>query len=345
MKNKRKYIVYIFIILLLVTGYISWILFGPTINEPEGKYFYIHTGSGYKSVKDSLLQKKIISETIWFDKVAKYLDYDKAIKPGKYRINNGMSLVHLVRMLRSANQTPVNLVITKLRTKEDLAKKLGNNFESDSTSVIQFLNNNDSLSNYNLDSNTVMTAVIPNTYTLKWNNTTEGIFRKLFTEQQRFWTEKRKSQAAALHLSEKEVYTLASIVEEETNEAEDKGKIASVYINRLRKGMRLAADPTVKFAIKDFGLKRIYEKHTRMPSPYNTYLVSGLPPGPICTPSIKTIDAVLNEPATDYLFFVAKPDFSGYSNFASSYEEHMKFAKAYQLALDSLMRSKHQNQN
>lgn len=345
MKNKRKYIVYIFIILLLVTGYISWILFGPTINEPEGKYFYIHTGSDYKSVKDSLLQKKIISGTIWFDKVAKYLDYDKAIKPGKYRINNGMSLVHLVRMLRSANQTPVNLVITKLRTKEDLAKKLGNNFESDSTSVIQFLNNNDSLSNYNLDSNTVMTAVIPNTYTLKWNNTTEGIFRKLFTEQQRFWTEKRKSQAAALHLSEKEVYTLASIVEEETNEAEDKGKIASVYINRLRKGMRLAADPTVKFAIKDFGLKRIYEKHTRMPSPYNTYLVSGLPPGPICTPSIKTIDAVLNEPATDYLFFVAKPDFSGYSNFASSYEEHMKFAKAYQLALDSLMRSKHQNQN
>ena len=345
MKNKRKYIVYIFIILLLVTGYISWILFGPTINEPEGKYFYIHTGSGYKSVKDSLLQKKIISETIWFDKVAKYLDYDKAIKPGKYRINNGMSLVHLVRMLRSANQTPVNLVITKLRTKEDLAKKLGNNFEGDSTSVIQFLNNNDSLSNYNLDSNTVMTAVIPNTYTLKWNNTTAGIFRKLFTEQQRFWTEKRKSQAAALHLSEKEVYTLASIVEEETNEAEDKGKIASVYINRLRKGMRLAADPTVKFAIKDFGLKRIYEKHTRMPSPYNTYLVSGLPPGPICTPSIKTIDAVLNAPATDYLFFVAKPDFSGYSNFASSYEEHMKFAKAYQLALDSLMRSKHQNQN
>ncbi len=345
MKNKRKYIVYLFIILLLVIGYISWTLFGPTINEPEGKYFYIHTGSDYKSVKDSLLQKKIISETIWFDKVAKYLDYDKAIKPGKYRINNGMSLVHLVRMLRSANQTPVNLVITKLRTKEDLAKKLGNNFEGDSTSVIQFLNNNDSLSNYNLDSNTVMTAVIPNTYTLKWNNTTAGIFRKLFTEQQRFWTAKRKSQAAALHLSEKEVYTLASIVEEETNEAEDKGKIASVYINRLRKGMRLAADPTVKFAIKDFGLKRIYEKHTRMPSPYNTYLVSGLPPGPICTPSIKTIDAVLNAPATDYLFFVAKPDFSGYSNFASSYEEHIKFAKAYQLALDSLMRSKHQNQN
>ncbi len=113
----------------------------------------------------------------------------------------------------------------------------------------------------------------------------------------------------------------------------------------MRTGMRLAADPTVKFAIRDFGLKRIYEKHTRIPSPYNTYLVPGLPPGPICTPSIKTIDAVLNAPATDYLFFVAKADFSGYSNFASTYAEHMKFAKAYQQALDSIVRLKQKNQN
>ena len=345
MKNKRKYIGYIFILLILLIGYVGWILFGPTINEPDTKYFYIPTGSGYQDVKDSLLQKNIISGTFWFGKVAKYLDYDKGIKPGKYKINDGMSLVNLVRMLHSGNQSPVNLVITKLRTKEDLAKKLGNNFECDSAAVIQFLNNNDSLSKYNLDSNTVMTAIIPNTYILKWNNTISSIFKKLFTEQQKFWTEKRKSEAAALNLSEKEVYTLASIVEEETNEPEDKGKIASVYINRMKKGMRLAADPTVKFAIKDFGLKRIYEKHTRIPSPYNTYLVAGLPPGPICTPSIKTIDAVLNAPSTEYIFFVARADFSGYSNFASTYEEHMKFAKAYQLALDSLMRSKQQSQN
>jgi len=136
------------------------------------------------------------------------------------------------------------------------------------------------------------------------------------------------------------VYTLASIVEEETNKEEDKGKIASVYINRLNKGMRLGADPTVKFALKDFGLKRIYEKHLRVPSPYNTYLNSGLPPGPICTPSLKTIDAVLDAPATSYLYFVAKPELNGYSNFASSYEEHLRFAKAYQQALDTLMLKK-----
>lgn len=345
MKNKRKYIGYFFLLLVLIFGYTAWTLFGPTINEPQGKYFYIHTGSNYQSVKDSLIEKKIISGTFWFDRVAKYLKYDNAIKPGRYKINNGMSLVNLVRMLRSGNQSPVNLVIIKLRTREDLAKKIGSNFECDSASVINFLNNNDSLSRYDLDTNTAMTAVIPNTYVLKWNNTPSTLFKKLFTEQQKFWTEKRKSQAATLHLSPKEVYTLASIVQEETNEDADKGKIASVYLNRMRTGMRLSADPTVKFALKDFGLKRIYEKHTRVTSPFNTYLIAGLPPGPICTPSIKTIDAVLNAPSTDYLFFVAKPDFSGYSNFTNNYQEHMKYAKAYQQALDSLMRAKQQNQN
>ena len=332
-------------LLIVVAGYIGWILFGPTIYEPAEKYFYVHTGSTYQDVKDNLLQNKIISGTVWFDKLAKYLNYNTAIKPGKFKIKEGMSLVNLVRMLRSGNQAPVNFVITKIRTKEDLAKKIGNNFECDSISVIQFLNNNDSLSKYDLDSNTVMTAVIPNTYILKWNNSTSSLFRKLFTEQQKFWTDKRKAEAASLNLSPKEVYTLASIVEEETNEENDKGKIASVYLNRLRTGMKLAADPTVKFAMKDFALKRIYFKHLSFPSPFNTYQHSGLPPGPICTPSIKTIDAVLNAPSTDYLYFVAKPDFSGYSNFASSYEEHMKYAKAYQLALDSLLKSKQQNQN
>ena len=332
-------------LLIVVAGYIGWILFGPTIHEPAEKYFYVHTGSTYQDVKDNLLQNKIISGTVWFDKLAKYLNYNTAIKPGKFKIKEGMSLVNLVRMLRSGNQAPVNFVITKIRTKEDLAKKIGNNFECDSISVIQFLNNNDSLSKYDLDSNTVMTAVIPNTYILKWNNSTSSLFRKLFTEQQKFWTDKRKAEAASLNLSPKEVYTLASIVEEETNEENDKGKIASVYLNRLRTGMKLAADPTVKFAMKDFALKRIYFKHLSFPSPFNTYQHAGLPPGPICTPSIKTIDAVLNAPVTDYLYFVAKPDFSGYSNFASSYEEHMKYAKAYQLALDSLLKSKQQNQN
>jgi UPF0755 protein len=332
-------------VLIFIVGYLGWALFGPTINEPEKKYFYIYTGSNYQTVRNNLIQKKIISGTFWFERIANYLDYDKSIKPGKYKINERLSLVSLVRMLRSGNQSPVNLVITKLRTKEDLAKKIGNDFECDSVSVINFLNNNDSLLKYKLDTNTVMTAVIPNTYSLTWNTTPEKIFKKLYAEQQKFWTTKRKTQASDMKLSEKEVYILASIVEEETNKYADKGKIASVYLNRMRTGMRLAADPTVKFAMKNFALKRIYFKHLSYPSPYNTYLNAGLPPGPISTPSIKTIDAVLTSPSTGYIFFVAKPDFSGYSNFATNYQEHMKFAKAYQKALDSVMILKQQNQN
>lgn len=344
MKNKRRNILYIILLLVILAVYVAWSLFGPTINAPQQKFFFIHTGSSYQNVKDSLVKKKIISSAFWFDKVAGFLNYKTAVKPGKYKIVEGMSLVNLVRMLRSGNQSPVNLVIIKLRTKEDLARKIGNNFECDSASFMQFVNNNDSLAKYNVDTNTVMTAVIPNTYTLKWNNTPSSVFNKLFTAQKAFWNNDRKAKASALNLSPKEVYTLASIVEEETNKDEDKGKIASVYLNRMHSGMRLAADPTVKFALKDFGLKRIYEKHTRVPSPYNTYLNTGLPPGPICTPSIKTIDEVLNAPQTNYLFFVAKPDFSGYSNFATGYDEHIKFAKAYQHALDSIILLKQQGQ-
>ncbi|MEO5647688.1 MAG: endolytic transglycosylase MltG, partial [Chitinophagaceae bacterium] len=144
----------------------------------------------------------------------------------------------------------------------------------------------------------------------------------------------------ALALSKEEVYTLASIVEEETNKQDDKGKIASVYLNRVRIGMKLAADPTVKFAMRDFTLKRIYNKHLTFPSPYNTYLNKGLPPGPICTPSIKTIDATLNAPQTEFIFFVARDDFSGYSDFSVTYEQHLIYANEYREALDREMRKR-----
>lgn len=332
-----KVLFYLLLAILLIAGFGAWKVFGPTINNPVNKFLYIKTNSTYNQVKDSLTKNNFINSEFWFDKVADYADYQKNIKPGKYKITNSMSLYHLIKMLRSGRQVPVNLIITKLRTKEDLAKKIANNFETDSITAIHFLSDNDSLRKFDVDSNTVMTNVIPNTYTYKWNTSIGDIFEKLYAEEQKFWNEKRLEQAKQLKLTPKEVYTLASLVEEETNKQDDKGKIASVYINRMRKGMRLAADPTVKFAMKDFGLKRIYHKHLAFVSPYNTYLNAGLPPGPICTPSIKTIDAVLNAPETDYLFFVARADFSGFSDFAASYQQHLIYAKAYQQALDSLI--------
>lgn len=336
----RKVILLIILIIGVIIAWCGWQVFGPTISNPQKHFLYIKTGSNYQAVKDSLLTNKMIKNPFWFDQVSKYADYPQKVKAGKYKVSNDMSLYHLVKMLRSGRQSPVNLVITKLRTKEDFAKKISDNFEIDSSSVMDFLNNNELLSHYDVDTNTVMTDVIPNTYTYTWNTPMKNIFKKLYAENQKFWNDDRKEKANRLNLTPTQVYTLASIVEEETNKNEDKGKIASVYINRLKKGMKLAADPTVKFAMQNFGLKRIYHKHLEFPSPYNTYLNSGLPPGPICTPSIKTIDAVLNSPQTDYLFFVARPDFSGLSNFATNYQQHQVYAKAYQQALDSLIKSK-----
>ncbi len=336
----RKAILYIFLIFVLGVAFCLWKLFGPTITNPDKKFLYIKTNSTYQAVKDSLVKNNFIHSNFWFDKVAGYADYQKNIKPGKYKITDGMSLYHLVKMLHSGSQVPVNFVITKLRTKEDLAKKIANNFETDSLTAIRFLNNNDSIRKFNVDTNTVMTDIIPNTYTYTWNTSIENIFKKFYAEEQKFWNRERLEQSQKLNLTPKEVYTLSSLVEEETNKQDDKGKIASVYVNRMRKGMKLAADPTVKFAMKDFGLKRIYHKHLEFVSPYNTYLNAGLPPGPICTPSIKTIDAVLNAPQTDYLFFVARADFSGFSDFASTYQEHLVYAKAYQQALDSVIKAK-----
>ena len=334
----------ILLLIVIIILFATWKFFGPAVSNPDKKYLFIKTGSGYEDVKNDLIDSKLLNSTFWFNTAASIMHY-KTVKPGRFKIDQGTSLVSMIRMLKNGRQSAVKLVITRLRTKEDLARKIGLNFEPDSAAVSLFLNTPDSIAKYHLDTNTVMTAIIPDTYTILWNTSFPKIFRTLKIAEERFWNATRKGQAANLHLSPDKVYILASIVEEETNMEQDKGKVASVYMNRLNSGMRLAADPTVKFALKQFALKRIMNKQTQFNSPYNTYTTSGLPPGPICTPSMKTIDAVLNAPATPYLFFVAKPDRSGYSNFVSSYEEHRKYATIYQHWLDSLFTSRHLNKD
>ncbi|MFZ1529368.1 MAG: endolytic transglycosylase MltG [Ferruginibacter sp.] len=338
----KKILTAVLIILLAGGAWAGWNLYGPTITAPEGKYFYIRSGSGYDEVEKELFEKGIVKNKFWFNKVVTQVNYAKNIKPGRYEIKAGSSLVNLVKMLKRGYQTPVNFTISKLRTKEDLAGRISRSFETDSATAIQFLLSNDSLKKYSLDTNTAMTAVIPNTYSIKWTTPFNKIFERLKTEQEKFWTAERSQKAKNKNLSREKVYTIASIVEEETNFADDKGLIASVYINRVNKGMRLEADPTVKYAMRDFGLKRILHEHLDYSSPYNTYRNSGFPPGPICTPSPATIDAVLDAPETNYIFFVAKPDFRGGSNFAETYAQHLLYARAYQKALDSLILSKQQ---
>lgn len=335
MKNKKNILFIIFTAGMAVLFFLFKI-FGPATTAPKDNFFYIKTGSNYNDVKTSLTQQQIISSPFIFDQLSKWMKYTAWVKAGRYEISNGMSIFNLVRMLRNGKQSPVRLIINKIRTKEDIAAFISKRFECDSLSVINYFNSNDSLKQFNLDTNTVVSAIIPNTYIYNWNTTFPKLFQRLYAEHNKFWNDERKNEAAALGLNPAEVYTLASIVEEETVKDEDKPLIASVYLNRLSKGMKLGADPTVKFALKNFALKRIYDKYLFYDSPYNTYKYAGLPPGPICTPSVKTIDACLQPAKTNYLYFVASAARPGFHDFSETYEEHIKLAKKYQEKLDSL---------
>ena len=332
----KKLFLIILAILVIGVAVIAWVLFGVgTGFSSKTETLYIRTNNATKeAVLDSLAKNNIVNRMEVFEWAADRMNYWNRIKPGKYEITKGSSIIEIIRKLRNGDQTPVKLVITKLRTKEDLAKLVNRKFESDSLEMATYFNNNDFLKKHNIDSNNILTLVLPDTYEYFWNSSPEKIIDKFIKSTDKFWTNERKQKASALSLTPAQAYTVASIVEEETNADKEKGEIASVYLNRVAKGMPLQADPTVKFALKDFGLRRIYYKHLATESPFNTYKNKGLPPGPICTPSRKTIDAVLNAPKTDYLYFVASPEFDGTHLFSTTYEEHQKKAKQYQDALN-----------
>ncbi len=336
----KKILVYTFLFIVVVALFFAWRVVGSATNfsEPR-KYLYIHTGAASeKAVMQTLQDSGFLKNPGMFNWIAGKLNVWERLRPGKYEIEKRSSLLTLARKLRNGSQTPVNLVITKLRTRNDFAALIGRKFESDSAAVLRFMQSNDSLKKFDLDTNTVMTAVFPNTYSLLWNSEPQKIFRKLNEQRTKFWTDARKQKAKNLGLTPEQVHVLASIVEEETLRNDEKPTVASVYLNRLNKGMNLGADPTIKFAVGDFSIKRVRLGHisSTASSPYNTYRNKGLPPGPICTPNETTIDAVLNAAQTDYLFFCAKPNGNGYHAFAANDVEHAKNAKAYQQWLDSL---------
>jgi UPF0755 protein len=327
---------FVLTIIVLALG----LLFAPTTSfNEENATIYIHSNNSSKQpILDELINKKINTSTFLFEIVAGQFKYWEHIQPGKYTIPKGSSLFYIFKKLRFGRQNAVNLVVNKFRTKESFSKFISKNLEPDSMQVIDFLNNADSLKSFNVDTTNVFTMIIPDSYSCYWNLSVGSLMRKLYANHQQFWNSERILKAEKIGLSEKEVYILSSIIEEESNKNEDKPIIASVYLNRLRKNMRLAADPTIKFSLRNFGLKRIMEKHIKESesSPFNTYTHYGLPPGPICIPQVKTIDAVLDAANTDYLFFCAKPDFSGLHNFASNEKDHFNNAKIYRKFLDSL---------
>jgi UPF0755 protein len=296
---------------------------------------------GLSELADTLIAKKIILDKPSFLLLAKIFKVEDHIKPGKFLVKKNTSLLSLIRMMRNNQQATVNLVINKIRTRAELSKFIGKNLSVDSLTASTFFNSNDSLAPFGVDTTTLLTLFIPNTYTMYWTTSLPGLMQKMKIQKTQFWNSKnRLEKAKQKGLTPNEVYTLASIVDEETNYDSDKSLIASVYQNRLKQSMLLQACPTIKFAMQDFTLTRIYDKYLTNPSPYNTYKNKGLPPGPICTPSPKTIDLVLNAPTTNYFYFVAKADFSGYHHFSADYKEHSKFAKEYQQKLDEYQQKK-----
>jgi UPF0755 protein len=340
MKRKKIIILSALALIVLAASFAAFrFLGGATAFQQKTRVLYIPTGKNNKAyVMQTLKDSGWLKNPGSFNWLAGKMGCWSRLKPGRYEISRGTSILHLVKKLRNGVQDPVKLVIIKLRTREEVARKIGAQFECGAEPVLNILNNNESLRAMGADTAQYLASIIPNTYSILWNTPADKILSRLFAEAKKFWNEERQQQAKNLGYTPEQIMTIASIVEEETTRPEDKGTIARVYLNRLAKNMKLEADPTLKFALGDFSLTRIKEIHKKITaaSPFNTYTHAGLPPGPICTPSVKTIDATLNAPASDYIFFVAQPNFSGLSNFAADYSEHLKYAAIYHRFLDSL---------
>ena len=270
---------------------------------------------------------------IAFDFYAKRLNLEKRFRVGNYSYDDE-NVIQIVRRLALGDQTPVNLVIGEARTLPHLADKLAAQIKPNSAEILAAMRSPKLRKELGFVKDSTIAMFIPNTYEVWWNTSPEQLLHRVKREYDRFWNATRTAKLKRCRLSRYEVMTLASIVYEETKTTSEMPTIAGVYINRLRGGMRLQADPTVKYAIGDFGLKRILHKHLRHQSPYNTYINRGLPPAPICIPSVAAIDAVLNYEEHNYLFFCAHPDLNGRHVFARTLKEHNTNARKYAEALD-----------
>jgi len=335
-----KYILYGILVVFIIAGIkvsdIYHKAYGANIFTPDKKslYIYIPTGAEINDVYALLYDAKLVKNTNTFEWVAERKKYSRHIHPGRYKIQNRMSNNDLINMLRAGVQDPVGVVLNNVRTPEELAIKVAEQIEPDTADILALLYDKAFIEEMGFNAYTIMGMFIPNTYECWWNISAKGFLERMKKEYERFWNLERTYKSQRINLTPDEVITLASIIENETNKPEEYRRIAGVYINRLDKGIKLQADPTVKYALGDFDIKRVLKKHTDIDSPYNTYKYYGLPPGPICMPSIRAIDAVLNYEKHDYLYFCAKDDFSGYHNFARTLAQHNKNAHLYQKALN-----------
>ncbi len=325
----------IFLIIILAGTGINYYLKYYTKNVTGTRdYLYIKTGSDFEDVYTTIKTEQIVKDTLSFFNAARSMDYTGKIKAGKYRLTKGMSNRAFINMLKAGNQEAVKISFQNVRLKHTLAGMVSKKIESDSASISALLDSAAYVEKYGFNTENVYTMFIPNSYEIYWNSSAEKFFLRMYDEYQKFWNAERKAKASAIELTPVQVSILASIVDGEALNDKEMPRIAGLYMNRLQKGMRLEADPTVIFANNDFTIRRVLNKHLRLESPYNTYIHTGLPPGPISMPSIHAIDAVLNYEKHDYIYMCAKEDFSGYHNYASTLSQHLINARKFQQALN-----------
>jgi UPF0755 protein len=328
--KKQTIIILSIVALILIIGIIcGFSLLNKKVRNNESVSLYIYPSENYENVLEKLEKNGVIEKNERaFSIFSKVKNLENNIKSGHYVIEPKTSQVDLVRTLANGLQTPVKLVINKVRLKQDFAKKIANQLMLSENDILLAIDNRENSQN-------LFDNIVCNTYEVYWNISAEKLLERLEKEANKWW-ENQSNQLEKIGLSRHEVVVLASIVEEETNKNEEKPTIAGVYINRLKKDMLLQADPTVKYAVGDFTIKRVMYKHLQTESPYNTYLNKGLPPTAICLPNVSSLKAVLNYQKHNYMFFCAKEDFSGYHNFARTPAEHYRNAERYKNALNKL---------
>jgi UPF0755 protein len=336
MKPSKGLIFFLLFSILLISFsfYGFQVVYTPNILvEKQDRLLVIPEHATFKTVQDELHRGNYVQDMISFSFLAKLMKYDKQVKPGRFVLRANMTNREALRLLRSGIQEPVRITFNNVRLIHELSEKITRSLEMTpdqfEAAVIKFSMNNP----YGFNKDNVLTMFIPNTYEVYYNVEPDALVERLHQEYEIFWNNERKAKAKEIGFTPIEVSILASVVQAESVKEDEAPKIASLYINRLKKGIALQADPTLVFAVGDFTLKRVLNEHKAIDSPYNTYRNPGLPPGPINMPEINSIDAVLNYTPSDYYYMCAKEDFSGYHNFTNSYTEHLKNAARYQQAL------------
>lgn len=314
----------------------------PNFQVDKDKDFalLIPQGSTYETVLDTLKKNEVINDEMSFRFLAKLLKLPERIKPGRYVLTREMGNMDAIQKLRNGSQDAVRLTFNNIRLKEDLIQRIGNKFAFGPDTLGKLLNDPQVCQKFGFDTTNVVSMFLPNTYEIFWTTKSDKFLGRMYDEYQKFWTPARLEKAKSLGYGQQQVSVLASIVDAETNRSDEMPRIAGVYLNRIAQSMPLQADPTVIFAWRDFSIKRVTSRLSSLNSPYNTYRVLGLPPGPINIPSTVAIDAVLNAEKHDYLYFCVKIDpegkLLGYHDFAVTYEDHLNNARIYQEALNKM---------